>query len=89
MKLCFLSGLKEIIGQEEVEIEYEGRLTDLLEILSRKHGERLRSLLLDPENPGKKSAFVKVLVEGEDVGLADPELRGEETIFLFMPIAGG
>jgi hypothetical protein len=89
MKLCFLSGLKEIVGQEEVEIEYEGRLTDLLEILSRKHGERLRSLLLDPENPGMKSAFVKVLVEGEDVGLADPELRGEETIFLFMPIAGG
>jgi len=36
-----------------------------------------------------KSAFVKVLVEGEDVGLSDPELRGEETIFLFMPIAGG
>jgi len=89
MKLCFLSGLKEIIGQEEVEIEYKGRLTDLLEILSRKHGERLRSLLLDPENPGKKSAFVKVLVEGEDVGRADPELKGEETLFLFLPIAGG
>jgi hypothetical protein len=89
MKLCFLSGLKEIVGQEEVEIEYTGRLTGLLNILSGRHGERLRSLLLDPENPGKKSAFVKVIVEGEDVGRSDPELRGEETIFLFLPIAGG
>ena len=89
MKLCFLSGLKEVVGEEEVEIEYAGKLSHLLDILSRKHGERLRSLLLDPEDPGRKSAFVKVLVEGEDVGQADPELRGDETIFLFLPIAGG
>lgn len=89
MKLCFLSGLKEVIGQEEVDIEYEGRLSGLLEILCAEHGKRLRSLLLDPGCPGKKSAFVKVLVEGEDVGQTDPILRGEETIFLFLPIAGG
>ena len=89
MKLCFLSGLKEIVGQEEVEIEFAGKLSELLELLSRKHGERLRSLLLDSEDPAKKSAFVKVLVEGEDVGRSDPELRGGETIFLFLPIAGG
>ncbi len=89
MKLCFLSGLKEIIGQEEVEIEYAGRLSGLLELLCEKHGKRLRSLLLDPVDPGKKSAFVKILVEGEDVGRTDPELGGEETIFLFLPIAGG
>ena len=89
MKLCFLSGLKEIVGQEEVEIDYTGRLTGLLEILSQRYGERLRMLLLDPEAQGKKSAFVKVLVEGEDVAQTDPELRGEETVFLFLPIAGG
>ena len=89
MKLCFLSGLREIVGKEEVELEYAGRLSGLLAMLSDKHGEGLRSLLLDPEKPGRKSAFVKVLVEGEEVGKADPELSGEETIFLFLPIAGG
>ncbi len=89
MKLCFLSGLRELVGQEEVEIDYTGRLSGLLEILGRKHGERLRGLLLDPEDPGKKSPFVKILVEGEDVGQADPELGGGETVFLFLPIAGG
>ena len=89
MKLCFLSGLKEIVGQEEVEIEYSGRLSDLLGLLCAKHGERLRTLLLDAEDPGRKSPFVKILVDGEDVAQADPELRGGEKIFLFLPIAGG
>lgn len=89
VKLCFLSGLKEIVGKEEVDLEYAGRLSDLLTSLSRTHGDRLERLLLDPHNPGSKSPFVKILVEGEDVGKADPELRGEETIFLFLPIAGG
>ena len=39
MKLCFLSGLKEIVGQEEVEIVYAGRLTGLLEQPARNPGE--------------------------------------------------
>jgi len=89
MRLCFLSGLKEIVGQEEVEIEYSGRLSVLLDNLCSQHDERLRMLLLDTQRPGRKSPFVKILVDGEDVGQADPELRGGEEIFLFLPIAGG
>jgi molybdopterin converting factor small subunit len=89
MKLCFLSGLREIVGQEEVELEYEGRLSELLETLCERYGQSLRRLLLDEEDPGRKSPFVKILVDGEDVGQANPELRGEEQIFLFLPIAGG
>jgi molybdopterin converting factor small subunit len=89
MRLCFLSGLREIVGQEEVEIDHSGRLSDLLVTLCTMYDERLRTLLLDKENPGKKSPFVKILVDGEDVGQADPELRGGEKIFLFLPIAGG
>lgn len=89
MKLCFLSGLREIVGREEVEIDYAGSLSGLLALLIRHHGEPLQRLLLDPENPGRKSPFVKILVEGEDVGKSDPHLKGGETIFLFLPIAGG
>ncbi len=89
MKICFLSGLKEIVGQEELEIEYAGRLSVLLEMLCERHGERLRGVLMDPGTRGKKSLFLKILVEGEDVGYKDPELSGGETVFLFLPIAGG
>jgi molybdopterin converting factor small subunit len=89
MRLCFLSGLKELFGQEELEIEYAGRVSDLLETLCERYGERLRPLLLDLDNPGSKSPFIKILVEGEDVGHSDPELQGGERIFLFLPIAGG
>lgn len=89
MRLCFLSGLREIVGQEEVEIEYSGRLSSLLETLCAMYDERLGILLLDTENPARKSPFVKILVDGEDVGQADPELGGGEKIFLFLPIAGG
>lgn len=89
MKLRFLSGLREIVGEEEVDLAYEGRLSDLLESLCGRHGEPLRRLLIDAANPGRKSPFVKILVDGEDVGQGDPELEGEEEIFLFLPIAGG
>lgn len=89
MRLCFLSGLKEIVGQEEVEIAFAGRLSDLLGTLCETYDDRLRLFLLDAEHPVKKSPFVKILVDGEDVGQADPELAGGETIFLFLPIAGG
>ena len=89
MKLCFLSGLREIVGQEEVELEFEGKLSGLLETLCERYDKDLRLLLLDAQDPGRKSSFVKILVDGEDVGQADPELRGGETIFLFLPIAGG
>lgn len=89
MKLCFLSGLREIVGQEEVELEFQGRLSDLLETLCERYGLDLRRLLLDAEDPGRKSPFAKILVDGEDAGQADLELGGGETIFLFLPIAGG
>jgi molybdopterin converting factor small subunit len=89
VKLRFLSGLREIVGGEEVDLAYVGRLSELLESLCDRHGESLRRLLLDTENPGRKSPFVKILVDGEDVGQGDPELGGEEEIFLFLPIAGG
>ena len=89
MKLFFLFGVKEIVGQEELEIAHDGRLSDLLETLCERYGERLRGVLFDRENPGRRSLFVKILVDGEDVGQTDPELSGEETIFVFLPIAGG
>ena len=89
MKLCFLSGLKEILGQEEVDMEFSGRLSELLESLCTRHGDRLKAVLMDPDSPEERSPFLKILVDGEDVRQENPELTGNETVFLFLPIAGG
>ncbi len=89
MKLCFLSGLKEIVGQEEFDMEFSGRLSELLEPLCSLHGDKLKRVLMDPHRPEKRSPFLKILVDGEDVRQEDPALTGSETLFLFLPIAGG
>ena len=89
MKICLLSGLKEAVGQGELNIDFTGRLSGLLEELCELYGQGLRALLLDPEQPLGRNPFVKILVDEKDMGREDPELTGGETIFLFLPIAGG
>ena len=89
VKICLLTGLKEIVGHDEIQIAHSGRLSALLEDLCNRYGERLSRFLYDPENPGQRNPFVKVLVDGEDIKDKDPGLIGNETIVLFLPIAGG
>jgi len=89
MKVCFLSGLKEAAGAQELALEYRGPLSGLLAALCQRYGPSMRGRLMDPGRPGARSPFLKVLVDGEDVGEEDQELRGAKTVFLFLPIAGG
>ena len=89
MRLYFLSGLKERVGREVLEIDYSGRLSSLLQRLCDQYGEDLRRVLLDATDPGREGPFVKILVDGKDVGGEDLELGGGETLYLFLPIAGG
>jgi hypothetical protein len=89
VRLCFLSGLKEIVGREEVEIQYTGRLSGLLDLLCERHGEDLRRVVRDPARPAEKNPFLKILVDGQDTLEGDPDLTGSETLFIFLPIAGG
>jgi hypothetical protein len=42
VKICLLTGLKEIVGHDEIQIAHSGRLSVLLEDLSNRYGERLR-----------------------------------------------
>ena len=89
MKICFLSGLKEIVEEEEIEMDYTGKLSALLEALSGRYGEGFRALLFDSDTQEKRNPFVKILVDGEDIRQKDPVLTGSETIVFFLPIAGG
>ncbi len=89
MKICFLSGLKEVVGQGELQMDFSGRLSELLEKLCDLHGQDLRDLLLGPDESGGRNPQVKILVDERDIRQEDPELVGNETIFLFLPLAGG
>jgi hypothetical protein len=89
MRLCFLSGLKEVVGQEELDIDYRGGLSGLLKLLCERYGDDLRRLVQDPDHPDKRNPFLKVLVDGEDRPEEELQLVGSETVFLFLPIAGG
>jgi molybdopterin converting factor small subunit len=87
--IYFLSGLQEIVGQNELKVTCSGRLSALLESLCHQHGEALARLLFESGTEGRRNAFFKILVNGVDVQQSDPDLSGDETVFLFLPIAGG
>jgi hypothetical protein len=89
MRICFLSGLKEVVGRAELDLAYEGSLSELLEDLCARYGQELRCLIMDPHEPGALNPFVKILIDGEDIRHGDPVLSGNETVFVFLPIAGG
>lgn len=89
MKVCFLSGLKDAAGHQDLEISYQGPLSGLLETLCQRYGPELRARIMDPHAQAGRNAFVKILVDGRDVQEEDPTLAGTETVFLFLPIAGG
>jgi len=90
MKICFLSGFIEIVGQEEIEIDFTGgKVSQLLEALCDRLGNRFRERLMSAEADSTRNPLVKILVNGEDIRQEDPVLKGEETLFIFLPIAGG
>jgi molybdopterin converting factor small subunit len=89
VKIRFLSGLKEIVGQNEIEVECSDLLSHLLEDLCNRYGEQFCRLLWGTEVQGKRNPYVKILINGEDIRDQDPRLAGDETIILFLPIAGG
>ena len=89
MKICFLSGLKEIVDREELEIEFAGKVSELMEALCTRFGNRFRERVMASDSSRTRNPFAKILVDGEDIRSEDPVLTGQETLFIFLPIAGG
>ncbi len=89
VRVSFLAGLKEAAGHAELSLAWQGSLSGLLHELAGRHGQRLCRLLFNPEFPDERNPWVKILVNGADVKDKDPLLQGDETIQLFLPIAGG
>jgi len=77
-------------GEREIDIEFEGTLAALFDVVAQRYGNGFRQRILD--ETGSLKRFVNVYVNGEDArylrGLDTPIAR-DATVDLLPAIAGG
>jgi len=77
-------------GEREIDLEFEGTLAQLFEVVSGKYGRQFHQRIFDGD--GRLKRFVNVYVNGEDAryikGLETPIPR-DATVDLLPAIAGG
>jgi molybdopterin synthase sulfur carrier subunit len=90
VKIKFLARFKDITGEKELEINYDGEISTLIEILTEKYDKGFKDALFN-EN-GELREYMKILINGEDVrnidGLKTIVTENDE-IVIFQTIAGG
>ncbi len=77
-------------GERELEVDFQGTLRDLFDVVTTKYGRQFQQRILDPD--GALRRFVNVYVNGEDArfleGLDTPIPR-DATVDLLPAISGG
>ncbi len=90
VKIKFLARIKDITGEKEIKIDYNGEINGLIKILTDKYGKELENILFN-EN-GELREYIKLLVNGEDIrninGLKT-SINEDDEIVIFQTIAGG
>ncbi|MEN4018456.1 MAG: ubiquitin-like small modifier protein 1 [Methanobacterium sp.] len=90
VEIKFLARFRDIAGERSVNIEYNGNISDLMDILTEKYGNEFKDALFDRE--GNIRDYMKILVNGEDVGTnggLETEVGDEDEVVIFQTIAGG
>jgi molybdopterin synthase sulfur carrier subunit len=90
VEIKFLARFRDIAGERSVNIEYNGNISDLMDILTEKYGNEFKDALFDRE--GNIRDYMKILVNGEDVGVnggLETEVGDEDEVVIFQTIAGG
>lgn len=90
VKIKFLTRIKDITGNKELEMDYVGEISGLVDLLINKYGDVFQEALLNKK--GEFRDYIKILINGEDVrninGL-DSTIVKEDEIVIFQTIAGG
>lgn len=90
VKIKFLALFKDITGDRELKIDYDGQISGLIDSLALKYDNGFKDTLLT-EN-GELREYMKILINGEDVrtwnGL-ETTVREDDEIVIFQTIAGG
>ena len=87
----FLPGLPEVIGANELEVEFAGKtVSDLIETLVDQFGQTAKEALFD--ELGKFDPMVQILLNGEEWVTYDQlntTLRDGDSLVFMMMMAGG
>jgi len=86
----FLSRFRDITGERSINIENNGKVSELIEILINKYGNAFKDALFDKN--GELRDYMKILINGEDlqaIGGLDAEVKDDDEIIIFQTIAGG
>jgi sulfur-carrier protein len=90
VKIKFLARFKDITGEKELKIDYNGEISGLIEILTEKYDDGFTDALFN-EN-GELREYMKILINGEDLrginGLKTI-INEDDEIVIFQTIAGG
>ena len=90
VKIKFLARFKDITGERELKIDYDGKISDLIDSLAVKYDNGFKDALLNKN--GELREYLKILINGEDVrarsGL-ETVVGKEDEIVIFQTIAGG
>jgi sulfur-carrier protein len=90
IEVKFLTRFLEITGERKIQIDDANNVSDLINTLLMKYGEKFKGLLLDAD--GNLRDYLKIMLNGEDIrdinGLETPLNDGDQVV-MFQTIAGG
>jgi len=86
----YYANLRDVTGLKEDQIPIKhGTISDLIEILVSKYGEKLSNVLFDD---GKLRSNVIILINGINIifknGIGE-KIKNEDSVDIFPPVAGG
>lgn len=90
VEVKFLARFRDITGERSVNIEHNGKIADLIDVLTEKYGNEFKDALFDKN--GDLRDYMKILVNGEDIqasGGLEAEVKDDDEIVIFQTIAGG
>lgn len=80
VEVKFLTRFLDITGERKTQIDDVNKVSDLINILLQKYGEKFKDLLLDAN--GNLRDYLKIMINGEDIrdidGLETPLKDGDQ-----------
>lgn len=88
VEIKFLARFRDITGERSVNIEHNGNIGELIDILTEKYGNEFKDALFDKNHELRD--YMKILINGEDAGGGlDSKVKNGDEIVIFQTIAGG